>query len=1363
MRSRNRVELCNVCCLASCSDGSKYILVINQALVDYDSQQYESLLQPHQVRDNGIVIDDIAKRHRVDYDGNYGTQSIHLHDESRIPLNYDGFKVYLQISKPSDDDMVRFPHVTLTSDSTYTPQTRKYSRRVEPKKLTLKDWQARLGYCTEEVTRKTLEGTTRLVPTVEAETRDYPRGHKKTRLPMLRPFRINDTATLDIFHSTLPSVRGYRKFLMCSLVFSKLDDVHLMRAENQTVGCWLDFIRRIGAPNTVITDCAKIFQGKDFLSSLRLNVIDNHYSEPHEQNGNPAERSGGAFKTDLLLLFNKTPWAPLNYWCYATEWLNVVRKYRCRKSLHWRPPLQIVNGETLDISLLRFYWFQPVFFYDKDKSFPTNKLIPGFFLGFDITVGDGFCFKILVAKDIKDIPRSRPKVLTRSVVRARDLSMKEDDFPTAVQTAEGLVIKDSKGDVLEGELDKDIELLPGSEEPFSEELDSEEPSSSPINFDLLEDNTDDSIPDDQLLDLSFDTSAQLEDDVLPPIPEEEDEEEDITIDECAVNPLATAPITFEPASDSTPAYGNPHVISQDDDNDMSDDCDYYSDDDFIVPNPKEMDRKCVEQVNTVLNEEYDLENEDDEFEISNISDFRFIDGQLELKCHYFGGEYDWVPWKMACDDCPKTVSDYIQDTDFKNKIVNGYTNRWSRRFERNLNKTIRRMFKVDFESHYRTVELSEYWYQRSLGNVSVRHAKIAGGKRVPHKKRKTKPGRNKRHLFEKVFKYGHEVPKTYADCLRIDEANGNTAWQDSIAKEVGALVHHGCFDFKSPNYKPPREYQKAFLHWVYDIKSCGRFKSRLVCQGHRVDPRGLSTRATVVKTLSARALDVIAAANGLKTIIGDIGNAFIQAKTKEKCYITCGPEFGEHFGCVALIVKALYGLRTSAERFHSLLSDFLRGLGFRPTKFDRDVWIRRRDGKDVKEDGYDYICTHVDDFKIVAENPEHWLQLIKEHFLVKEAGPLKYYLGNDFSFCDKGNLWTFGSVTYAKESIKKVESLFGPLKKSKTPLPVSKDCHPEIDESPLLKEKDHRRYQMLLGMLQWLNTIGRPDLCHACCSLSRFGSCPRETHLELAVHCFQYLKQFPDRKIAIDPNPLNYERVTPDWLKLVPDFLRDYPDAKEEDDPNFPSPLGKALDSTILVDADHGHDKKTGRSLTGLILYLGSTPVLWISKRQGAIACSTYHAEFSALRTAAEKAVTIRYLLRSFGVPVKGATNVFGDNFAVIQNAQNPEADLDKKHVALSFHYVRECIAAGVLRPYWLKGKLNMSDIMTKQIVSTEFNAHCDSLFYRPDFHIRKQNNLSEELSIPVRRLLKSCLAPKKKVTFAKGVIFNDRKHRRRR
>ena len=98
---------------------------------------------------------------------------------------------------------------------------------------------------------------------------------------------------------------------------------------------------------------------------------------------------------------------------------------------------------------------------------------------------------------------------------------------------------------------------------------------------------------------------------------------------------------------------------------------------------------------------------------------------------------------------------------------------------------------------------------------------------------------------------------------------------------------------------------------------------------------------------------------------------------------------------------------------------------------------------------------------------------------------------------------------------------------------------------------------------------------------------------------------------------------------------------------------------------------------------------------------------------------------------MKEATQVFGDNFSVITNAVDPEADLKKKHVALSFHVVREAVAAGIIEPYWLKGAYNLSDIMTKQISAQEALKHCDSIFYRKGFHICDINNLDGKLSQP--------------------------------
>ena len=130
-------------------------------------------------------------------------------------------------------------------------------------------------------------------------------------------------------------------------------------------------------------------------------------------------------------------------------------------------------------------------------------------------------------------------------------------------------------------------------------------------------------------------------------------------------------------------------------------------------------------------------------------------------------------------------------------------------------------------------------------------------------------------------------------------------------------------------------------------------------------------------------MDIISDSQNLLVLCGDIGNVFVQAQTKEKIYTRYGPEFSDNAGKIALIKRALYGLTTSAKRFHTLLSDFLCTLGFKPLRFDCDVWMRLCDSKD----GYDYICTHVDDFKIVGLNPQMWLDCISESFLVKSHGP----------------------------------------------------------------------------------------------------------------------------------------------------------------------------------------------------------------------------------------------------------------------------------------------------------------------------------------------------------------------------------------
>ena len=145
------------------------------------------------------------------------------------------------------------------------------------------------------------------------------------------------------------------------------------------------------------------------------------------------------------------------------------------------------------------------------------------------------------------------------------------------------------------------------------------------------------------------------------------------------------------------------------------------------------------------------------------------------------------------------------------------------------------------------------------------------------------------------------------------------------------------------------------------------------------------------------------------------------------------------------------------------------------------------------------------------------------------------------------------------------------------------------------------------------------------------------------------------------------------------------------------------LEIPAFIDSDHAHDKITRRSITGLLVLIGRTPVFFLSKRQGAIETSTYGAEFCAMRTAVEEVQSIRYMLRCLGVKVKHASLVCGDNKGVIQNSTISDSLLKKKNVAIAYHKTREAAAAGIIHPIKVDGKNNFADLLTKAVTGKVF------------------------------------------------------------
>ena len=190
------------------------------------------------------------------------------------------------------------------------------------------------------------------------------------------------------------------------------------------------------------------------------------------------------------------------------------------------------------------------------------------------------------------------------------------------------------------------------------------------------------------------------------------------------------------------------------------------------------------------------------------------------------------------------------------------------------------------------------------------------------------------------FKFGYQVPHDHAEAMFLDQKNGNHKWAEAEAQEMKSFQEFGVFKDLGKGGKPPEGYKKVKLITVYVVKHDGRHKTRIVAGGHLTDIPMESVYSGVVSLQGIRLLVFLAELNGLQSWATDISSAYLQARTKEKLYLTAGPEFGDLEGHTLLVYKALYGLRTSGVRWHERLADCLRDMGFCPCKGEPDIWMR---------------------------------------------------------------------------------------------------------------------------------------------------------------------------------------------------------------------------------------------------------------------------------------------------------------------------------------------------------------------------------------------------------------------------------------
>jgi hypothetical protein len=171
-----------------------------------------------------------------------------------------------------------------------------------------------------------------------------------------------------------------------------------------------------------------------------------------------------------------------------------------------------------------------------------------------------------------------------------------------------------------------------------------------------------------------------------------------------------------------------------------------------------------------------------------------------------------------------------------------------------------------------------------------------------------------------------------------------------------------------------------------------------------------------------------------------------------------GPEFGDDTGKCALIVRALYGLKSSGAAFRNHLVECMKHLGWYPCRADRDLWMKAETRPDGGVLYWAYILIYVDEILCVHHDPGSPLAKLDEYFKMKE-GSIQvptFYLGTKLKKTVLPNgvvAWGMSSRKYVQSAVQNVKEYMVALPGDQKPMkkasgPFAGGYKPELDESP---------------------------------------------------------------------------------------------------------------------------------------------------------------------------------------------------------------------------------------------------------------------------------------------------------------------------
>jgi hypothetical protein len=122
------------------------------------------------------------------------------------------------------------------------------------------------------------------------------------------------------------------------------------------------------------------------------------------------------------------------------------------------------------------------------------------------------------------------------------------------------------------------------------------------------------------------------------------------------------------------------------------------------------------------------------------------------------------------------------------------------------------------------------------------------------------------------------------------------------------------------------------------------------------------------------------------------------------------------------------------------------------------------------------------------------------------------------------------------------------------------------------------------------------------------------------------------------------------------------------------------------------------RSTGGFAVFLGSSLISWIARKQPTNSRSSTEAEYKSMANATAEIMWVQTLLQELEVRAPTSARLWCDNIGATYLSANPVFHARTKHIEVDFHFVRERVAQRLLQIRLVSTNDQVADGFTKAL-----------------------------------------------------------------